>query len=182
MEKTFIGFGYKLAETGSAQRVAVWRALKELGAVSLHHGVNFLPWDEASLGRMEELKAGIVASGGRASLMKVVFPFQEDEDVLVAEFNRRRNEEYGEFANNCEQLVWEIDRECGRGNRTFPELEEAEVEAAKLKRWLERLEARDYFIAPGVKAAREALLAAEERLRSFSLEVFRASNRDGADD
>ena len=169
----FLAFGYKLTNESSTARIAVWRALKELGAAPFQQGMSLLPEREGVLARLEELKGSVEAAKGNANLARLSFVHPEDESAFVGSFKRLRDEEYGELGENCERMIYELDRETERGRFAFSELEEGEDELAKLKRWAAKIEARDFFRADGKVTAETALERAEARLRKYSLEVYR---------
>lgn len=173
MALTFLAFGYKLTNESSTARIAVWRALKELGAAPFQQGMSLLPEREDVLARLEGLKGSVEAAKGSANLARLSFVHPVDEADFVGSFKRLRDEEYGELEENCERMIYELDRETERGHFAFSELEEGEDELAKLKRWAAKIEARDFFRADGKVTADTALEKAEARLRKYSLEVYR---------
>jgi len=177
MALSFLAFGYKLSNESATARVAVWRALKELGAAPFQQGMSLLPERDGALARLEELKAMVEAAKGSVNMARLSFVHPADEEAFVETFKRLRDEEYSELEENCERMIYELDRETEKGRFAFSELEEGEDEGAKLKRWAAKIEARDFFRADGKVAAEAALEKAKTRLRKYSLEVYRHENK-----
>lgn len=173
MALSFLAFGYKLTNESATARVAVWRALKELGAAPFQQGMSLLPERDGALARLEELKIMVEAAKGSVNMARLSFVHPADEAAFVEAFKRLRDEEYAELEENCERMIYELDRETEKGRFAFSELEEGEDEGAKLKRWAAKIEARDFFHADGKVAAEAALEKAQTRLRKYSLEVYR---------
>jgi len=173
MSRPFLAFSYKVSGSSSTARVALWRALRELGAGYLQQSVAVLPSSTTLRARLEELRDRAAASGGAATLAALRFIHAEDEERFVAESRAARDEEYGELGENCQRLIYELDRETELGKFAFTELEESEGDLAALRRWLEKISARDYFDAPKREEARSAVERAEGRLRDYAKEVYR---------
>jgi hypothetical protein len=173
MPQAFLGFDYRVAEEGSSTRVYVWRTLKDMGALILHQGFALIPARDGIAARLDGLKAELAKAGGSSHLMEIRFAHPQEEEAIIAEFRRLRDEDYEEIAENGRRMLYELEREAEKGKFSLPELEEGEDELAKFKRWIAKVEARDFFQAGGRKAALEALAKAEAQLRSYSLEVYR---------
>jgi hypothetical protein len=167
MSEKFLAFSYKPKAGSSRTRVALWRALKDLGAVYLQQGVALLPSAQRYRARLEELKAQVAHGGGSASVASLVFLAEEDEDAVLADFRRARREEYEELAVNCEAFERELDRSEEKGDYSFPEVEEGGAELAKLERWLEKIVARDHYGEARRAAAEAALRKARKHLASY---------------
>ncbi len=89
------------------------------------------------------------------------------------EFKQQVNEEYNEFQENCQRLVYELDRETENGKFKFSELEENEEELKKLQRWYDKITKRDYFNSEGKDKAEEVFEKAKVRLQEYSDEVYK---------
>src|SRR3954467_1953104 len=59
---------YRLPREPSTPRIALWRALRRLGAVQLLDGLVALPADSRTREQLEWLADGVLESGGEASL------------------------------------------------------------------------------------------------------------------
>ncbi len=89
------------------------------------------------------------------------------------EFKQQVNEEYNEFQENCQRLIYELDRETENGKFKFSELEENEEELKKLQRWYDKITKRDYFNSEGKDKAEEVFEKAKVRLQEYSDEVYK---------
>jgi hypothetical protein len=153
-------------------RTYVWRQLKELGAVYLQQAASILPDRPALRTALEGLRVRVRASQGDASLLTTTSPDPEWEQDIVERFNEARNEEYAELVENLERLEDELARESRKEKFTFAELEENEVTLDKLRRWEERIQARDFFGTPTRTEALAALDHAQRSLEAFAAEVY----------
>jgi hypothetical protein len=171
LSRKFFAFSYKPKDGSSRTRVALWRALKELGAVYLQQGVALLPKSAILRGGLEALKEKVVSGGGSATLSELSFIEQADEDAIVGEFEASMRAEYGEVEENCASFDEELKRTRGRGEYNFAELEEAGWEVAKLERWFLRAAGRDYFGEPSRAAAEAALKTARKKLAAYERDV-----------
>lgn len=171
--KTWLAVTYKAPGEPSRTRVYLWRKLKELGAVYLQQGAAILPLTDSLLAVVQALKAEITASGGDVIVGKMVFVDAGDDERVISTFQTQRDGDYDEIIEQCERLVYELDRETGKNKFTYAEIEENETELARIRRWMERIVARDWFAAPGRARAAQAIDQAEERSRLYTEEVER---------
>ncbi len=172
MDKEFLTFTYKIPKEPSKNRVAVWRLIKELGAVYLQQGVVLLPYNEDLYSVLRNLREQVNAFGGRATLGIIRFLNEEDEKDIVAEFIKQIDEEYEEFIRNCQHFVDEIDTERTQGDFSFSEIIEHEEEYKKFQRWYETITKKSYFKSEQQVHAIEILKKAKLRLQDFSNEVY----------
>lgn len=164
---------YRVPQEPAARRAYVWRQLKQLGAVYLQKAAAVLPEREETREALEAL--GVRIRGeyeGEASLLETASPDPEWERDLVDRFNRARDDEYGEVAENVERLEDEIRRERRKGRFGFAQLEDVESDWEKLARWQERVLDRDFFGAAGRAGAEEALERGRAALEAFAEEVY----------
>lgn len=142
---------YRLPREPSAPRLALWRALRRLGALQLSDGLVVLPHSPRNLEHLEWLAAGIVEDDGQASvwLAQPTSPRAGDEHVAAM-----RSEADGEYRA--------IEREA----REAATLDGTDRRRAvrRLRGQLRRIAGRDYFAAPAGRAAR----AAVERLTDLA--------------
>lgn len=172
MNNKWLAISYKVQSEPSKNRVYVWRKIKELGAAYLQQGVALVPFKEEFLQELQKLHGEIKEMGGEASVSNLSFINEEDEKRIIDEFNRLRNEEYEEIAEQCEMLIYELDRETQKGKFTFAEIEENEQELDKILRWIDKVRARDYFEAPGKASTESMIEQAAKRLHEYSEEVY----------
>jgi len=163
---------YRVPQEPPGRRTHVWRHLKQLGAIYLQQAAAILP-DRPGLHReLEALAARIREFGGEVSLLETTSPSVEWESNLVAQFNRARDAEYAEVVENVERFEDEVRRESRKGKYTFAELEDIEADWEKLQRWIARIQARDFFGAPGSALAQNELERGHEVLHVFTHEVY----------
>ncbi|MEG6566336.1 Chromate resistance protein ChrB [Thermoanaerobacterium saccharolyticum] len=172
MNNKWLAISYKLQSEPSKNRVYVWRKIKEMGAAYLQQGVALLPYTEEFLQELQKLHREITEMGGEASVTNLSFINEEDEKRIIDEFNRLRNEEYEEIAEQCERLIYELDRETQKGKFTFTEIEENEQELDKIHKWMDKVSARDYFEASGRVNTENMIEQATKRLHEYSEEVY----------
>lgn len=163
----------RLPAGSSRYRVAVWRELRRLGAISLGGGTwavpatgAFLPGIDRVEALAREAKGGVLALDARA----------RDEATgaqLEAAFNDARAAEWVEFCSECDKFVDEIAKEQRIGKLTLAELDEEEHSLERLRRWWRDLKARDAF---GLAAdeADDKLKACTEVLEDYAEQVYAA--------
>lgn len=163
---------YRVPSQPSTQRVHIWRKLKGWGGLYLQQSVCVLPPRENLQQQLEKLRAEIVSGGGEADLLTVQIGDEAQNRMLVGRFQQQAEEEYQEFLGRCRDFHKELDHEREIHNLTFAELDENEVELAKLRSWLPKIRERDFFEAPSYATALDALAACEQDFQSFSQQVY----------
>lgn len=158
----------------SRHRVAVWRELRRIGALSLGQGAWAVP-DAAAfadgvtrvieLARRGEGEVLVLDAAGRA---------EADAARLEAMFTAERVEEWGEFLADCGKFDAEIDKEIRNRKFTMAELEEEEQSLERLRRWYRDIKARDVFDAPAATEAEQRLKHCADRLSDYTDQVFQA--------
>lgn len=171
MSINFLQFTYKIPSEPSKNRVHIWRALKELGAIYLQQGVTLLPYDEKLERILKDLREEVNSLGGKSTLSKLSFLNQADEDDIILEFKEQIDKEYTEFENNCERFIYEINREIKNNNFQFSELEENEEELKKMERWYNKICKREYFQLQNENKAKKMLEELKFKLQEYSHEV-----------
>ncbi|HEY6057546.1 MAG TPA: Chromate resistance protein ChrB [Candidatus Limnocylindrales bacterium] len=170
---------YRIQSGSSGRRTYVWRQLRQLGAVYLQQAVAVLPSRPELRTGLDRLGQRIRAGGGEASLLETSSPSPAWEDEMVGRFDAARNAEYEEVVENVERFEDEIRRESRKRRFRFAELEEAEADWEKLRRWFARLTERDFFGASGRAGAQEALTRGRALLDTFTAEVYRHEGVEG---
>ena len=163
---------YKVPQDPPGRRTYVWRQLKQLGAVYLQQAAAILPDRPEVYAALEALATHIRATEGEVSLLATTSPHADWEQELIARFNQARGEEYAEVVENVERFEAELQRESQKGKFTFAELEDSEADWEKIERWLPRIEARDFFGAPGRAGALEAVERGRAALEQFAATVY----------
>ena len=164
----------KIAAEPSRHRVAVWRELRKLGALSLGQGVwavPDLPVFAAGVARAVELTE---RAGGEALALAAAGRGAGDSRRLRALFTAARSADWAEFLADCGKFEEEIAKEIRIGKFTLAELEEEEQSLARLRRWHRDLTARDVFGAPESAEAGERLKVCVAACEDYAERVFTA--------
>jgi len=147
---------YQLPREPSRHRVAVWRKLKDLGAIYLQDGVAALPKDAVTREQLEWLQLRVREAGGEATLWEARPGTIAEEKELVEAFRTSREEAYGAIIAEAEH----IRRKAGLGG------DGALMEGlGKLEREYRAERRRDYFRSPLRNEAAAALKAARQTVR-----------------
>lgn len=158
----------------SRHRVAVWRELRRVGALSLGQGtwaVPDVPGFADGVTRVIELAQ---RGEGEVVVLDAAGRAEQDGARLEALFTAERNEEWTEFLADCGKFEAEIDKEIRKRKLTMAELEEEEQSLERLRRWHRDLKARDVFGAPVAAEAEQSLKKCTERLADYTELVFQA--------
>jgi hypothetical protein len=147
----WLGLSYSLPSgSSSSPRVAVWRRLRQLGAVSPTGSLYLLPESAEHREAFDWLIQEIKEAGGEALLLAID---QLDAEEQVKDLSRRaRGEEYGKLAAEIEQVV-------RSGERA-----ELRDQLEKLRRRLAEVARLDFFHAAEGAQARAALARLEATL------------------
>lgn len=171
---------YRVPSDPSRARVAVWRDLKRLGALYVQQAVCVLPDREDLRASIGKVRARIDELGGSSIFITLRDIEDEARDRFVAGFRENSAKEYAEIVEECDtKFVKEIEFERFRENYTFEEAEEIRQDLEKLRRWLDRVEARDWMGADGRDTARRRVAECEELLEQFEAEVY--EHQSGSD-
>jgi hypothetical protein len=145
---------YRLPREPSRHRVAVWRKLRDLGALYLQDGVAALPEDAVTREQLEWLQLRVREAGGEATLWEAKPGTLAEEGELVEAFRSSREEAYRTIIAEAERLR----RKVQMGGGALSE------QLGKLEREFRAERRRDYFrsqlrleAAGALKAAREAV-------------------------
>ena len=149
---------YRLPREPSRHRVAVWRKLRDLGALYLQDGVAVLPEDAVTREQLEWLQLRVREAGGEATLWEARPGTMAEEAELVETFRSSREEAYRAIIAEAERLR----RKAQMGGGALLE------QLRKLEREFRAERHRDYFRSPlrgeaaaSLKAAREAVRGSE---------------------
>jgi hypothetical protein len=148
---------YRIPREPSRHRVAVWRKLRDLGALYLQDGVAALPEDAVTREQMEWLQLRVREAGGEATLWEGRPGTVAEEAGLVEAFRSSREKAYRTIAAGAERLR----RKAQMGGSVLEQL-------GKLERGFRSERRRDYFRSPLRLEAAEALKAAREVARGVS--------------
>src|SRR5205085_6613460 len=130
---------------------------------------------------VQEVAAKIPALGGETFLLEVPRLTAEDEARIIDAFRAQRANEYAEIIEECEtKFVKEIEFEHFRQNYTFEEAEEIEQDLEKIRRWYDRVRARDWFKADRRDQVETWLAKCQALLARFEEEVYRRQGTHAA--
>ena len=146
---------YRLPREPSRHRVAVWRKLRDLGALYLQDGVAALPEDAVTREQLEWLQLRAREAGGEATLWEAKPGTLAEEAELVGAFRSSREKAYRTIIAGAERLR----RKAQMGGGALSE------QLGKLERAFRAERRRDYFRSPLRLEAAEALKAAREAIR-----------------
>jgi len=135
--------------------VAVWRKLKDLGALYVQDGVVALSEDAVTREQLEWLQLRVRESGGEATLWEARPGTMAEEAELVESFRSLREEAYGAIIAEAERLR----RKAQMGGVDLSE------QLGKLERRFRAERRRDYFRSPLTGEADAALKAARAAVR-----------------
>jgi hypothetical protein len=147
---------YRLPREPSRHRVAVWRKLRDLGALYLQDGVAALPEDAVTREQLEWLQLRVREAGGEATLWEALPGTVAEEKELVEIFRASREDAYRSIIADADRLRRKA--ELG-GGATLPE------QLRKLEREFRAERRRDYFRSPLRTEAATALRAARRAVR-----------------
>jgi hypothetical protein len=145
---------YRIPREPSRHRVAVWRKLRDLGALYLQDGVAALPEDAVTREQLEWLQLRVREAGGEATLWEGRPGTVAEQTELVGDFRASREEAYRGIIAGAERLR----RKTEMGGSVLEQL-------GKLERAFRAERRRDYFRSPLRLEAAEALKAAREAVR-----------------
>lgn len=169
---------YKVPAEPAKKRIWLWRKIKGMGAVYLQNGVCLLPKTDEHLRRLKVLEHEIAEMEGEAVLLETTGLDRAQEEKVVARFNADRDEAYQEFFERCRDFHAEIDRESAADKFTYAELEENDEDLEKLRTWLGKIRALDFYQSPKGAEASTKLNECEARLESFAQQVFAAQDEN----
>ena len=148
---------YRIPREPSRHRVAVWRKLRDLGALYLQDGVAALPEDAVTREQLEWLQLRVREAGGEATLWEGRPGTVAEEAELVGAFRTSREEAYRAIVAEADRVRRKV--EMGGGTALSEQL-------AKLERRFRAERRRDYFRSPLRTEAAAALKAARRAVRA----------------
>ena len=168
---------YRIPSEPSRLRATVWRRLKSHGAIYLQNSVAALPASPGNERALRVLRAEIGQLGGTAQLLHAD-PLAGGTDITAA-YNAARDDEYEEIVDKAQDFLAEIEKETATEHFTYAELEENEEDLTKLRRWQQKVAARDSLHAAGADQADAALARCTAALEEFAHHVY-AADSDGS--
>lgn len=163
---------YKVPAEPTKTRVAIWRRIRSLGAVYMQNSICVLPVSVEHERELRMVQRDIERAGGEALLFETHALDARQEELVVSRFKHDRDQDYAEFLDKCEDYKREVEKEVKADHYTFAELKENDEDLKKLKNWLERIKALDFYGAPARATAEKRLTECEALLDSYAQEVF----------
>src|SRR5215211_3801210 len=152
---------YRLPREPSRHRVAVWRKLRDLGAIYLKDGVAALPEDAVTREQLEWLQLRVREARGEATLWEARPGTLAEEAELVEAFRSSREEAYRAIIAEAERLR----RKAQMGGKGLLE------QLRKIEREFRAERKRDYFRSPLRDEAAAALRATRQAVRAATSSV-----------
>jgi Protein ChrB, N-terminal len=160
------------AGAADSLRVAIWRKLRSLGALYLHHSVCVLPARPDVEREIRRLADRVRAGGGTARVLRIAFEDAHEEAQVVSELQTARDDEYGEVLERVPTFLEELRSERDRDRATYEEVEESEADLQRFRVWLAKIDRRDYFGAPRRAEAHAAVERCARALEAFESDAF----------
>ncbi len=158
----------------STLRVHCWRKLRSLGALYIQSSVCLLPERPETTRAVARLLDRVNRGGGSSRVLPITITDDAEEQAIVESFRAERADEYHEVCSRTPAFLEEIAMERARGRATYTEVEESEADLERLKTWLKRVQARDYFDAAGRAEAETAIERCAAELAAFEAEAMAA--------
>ena len=164
----------RLPAEPSRHRVAVWRELRKVGALSLGQGV----WAAPDLPFFNEgvQRATALAERAVGEVIALTARGRTEVDALGLErlYNESRAADWAEFLADCVKFEAELSKEIRIRKFTLAELEEEEQSLERLRRWHRDLALRDVFGTPERGLASDRLKACTAACERYAELVFSA--------
>ena len=172
---TWLILVYRVPSEPTRLRGAVWRKLRNLGAVYMQNSAAAIPRTVQTERTMRALRKEILESmSGKAFLISSA-SVASDADLREM-FNEARNDEYEEILDKCKDFHAGIEKEIREEHYTYGELEENEEDLNKLRGWYEKVKTRDVLGASKAQAVADALSECADKLEAFASQVYEADN------
>lgn len=165
---------YTVPSDTSRHRVAVWRELRRIGAISPQQAVWALPDRPGARGALHQVKSLVDAAGGEVLLIRAETLDDGSEHRLEELYVQAREEERTEFLAECGKFEAEIASEIRRKKFTSAELDEEEQNYDRLVRWHRDLTRKSFFPVASAPEAERRLKECEATLADFAQRVFQA--------
>lgn len=162
----------KVPAEPSRHRVAVWRELRKIGALSVGQGVWAVPDVPVFTDGVARAMELTDEAGGQFMTLVASGRGPQDADRLRALFTAARSADWAEFLADCGKFEEELAKEIRIGKFTMAELEEEEQSLERLRRWHRDLTARDVFGAPEAREAADRLRQCAAACEDYAERVF----------
>lgn len=152
---------WRLPAASSTGRVAIWRSLRRLGAVTLTPGAVILPYSEQLMEQLEWIAEDIVQRKGDAYVLPVMELTAAEEEQIRRRMGTERHREYRDLKQAAETLARRVAK---ADPRRMEPLERSSFtrELAALERRFASAVGRDHFVSAEHDHAKRAI----ERVQS----------------
>ncbi len=141
MNSDWVAFSYTLStKKKSSSRVAIWRRLQRLGAITPVAGVYILPAIEQCIEAFQWLAQEVRQAEGQAVVMHVDGFDGLDQATIVELFHAARREDYAALDAQAAEIETQLQADAGTETAS-----QAQDALAKLKRRFAELSTIDYF-------------------------------------
>lgn len=166
---------YRVPSEPTRLRAAVWRRLRNLGAVYVQNSAAAAPRTPHSERMLRALRNEIVETmAGKAYLISTSSVIGEGD--LVAMYNAARDDEYEEILDKCKDFHAEVAKEVAAEHFTYGELEENEEDLTKLRGWYQKVRVRDVLGAERADEVAAELEVCAATLEEFASRVYEADS------
>ncbi|MEU2653757.1 Chromate resistance protein ChrB [Streptomyces sp. NPDC007325] len=172
---------FKLPADPSRHRVAVWRELRKVGALSLGQGIWAVPDVPVFADGVRRALDLTDKAGGQGITLQATGRSAGDAARFRELFTAARSADWAEFLADCAKFEAEIAKEIRIGKFTLAELEEEEQSLERLRRWHRDLTARDVFGAPEAADAAARLKQCTTVCEDYAERVFAALHTSSED-
>ena len=173
--QTWLILIYRVPTEPTRHRAAVWRRLRNLGAVYLQNSVAAMPRTADSERALRALRNEIVEKmDGKAFLL--TSSALAGETDMVAIVNAARDDEYEEILDKCRDFHRELSKEVAAEHFTYGELEENEEDLNKLLGWFQKVRARDSLGSSKAATVEQELVGCSTALEDFAAKVYAAED------
>jgi len=172
----------KLAAEPSRHRVAVWRELRKVGALSLGQGIWAVPDVPVFADGVRRAIELTERAQGEAVTLEAVGRGPDDAARFQRMFAEARQADWTEFLADCGKYEAELAKEIRIAKFTLAELEEEEQSLERLRRWHRDLTARDVFGAPEAAEATDRLKQCIAACEDYAERVFQALHQTPQED
>ena len=147
---------WRLSAASSTGRVATWRHLRRLGAVTLTPGAVIVPYSEQLLEQLEWIAEDIVQRGGDAYVLPVTELPEAEEEQIRRRISEERYEEYSDLREAAELLTQRLVKVDAHSLEPLERFQ-IERELAALQRRFASTVGRDHFPSPQLSQTKRAI-------------------------
>jgi hypothetical protein len=164
----------RLPAEPSRHRVAVWRELRRLGAVTIGPSAWAIPANASLTDRLQRVTELVARGDGELTILDASGRDEASAARLERAWTDAREAEWAEFRAECARYLTELDKEVATGKLTAAELEEEEQSMERLRRWHRELRLRAVPATESAAAAERDLKACAAKLDDYTQRVFQA--------